>query len=103
VHRIRFSPDGILITGASDDGLAILWDAASGQQLYALSGHSDGVTDVEFSPDGKRLYTASVDGTSRVHLLDLDELIALAQERVTRSLTDEECFHYLHVDTCPPD
>jgi hypothetical protein len=30
----------------------------------------------------------------------IEDLIALAKERVTRSLTDEECRRYLHVDKC---
>ena len=31
------------------------------------------------------------------------QLIALAHERVTRELTDEECRTYLHVERCPVD
>ena len=30
-----------------------------------------------------------------------DDLIALAQSRLTRTLTDDECHRYLHVETCP--
>ena len=55
---------------------------------------------VAFSPDGSLL--ASVDGaTVRVWALDIDDLLEIARQNVTRSLTDEECRQYLHVESCP--
>jgi len=45
--------------------------------------------------------TASVDGTTRVIYLNIDDLIALAKSRVARSLTTSECQQYLHMDACP--
>ena len=56
---------------------------------------------VAFSPDGTRLATASWDQTARLYTHDIDDLVALAQTRVTRSLTAEECRRYLHVERCP--
>jgi hypothetical protein len=44
--------------------------------------------------------TAGEDGVVRVWLLDLDDLLALADDRRTRDLTDEECRQYLHTDRC---
>jgi hypothetical protein len=43
-----------------------VWDAASGQMLRELKGHSDYVGSAAFSPDGARIVTASVDRTVRV-------------------------------------
>jgi WD40 repeat protein len=61
----------------------------------------DALTGVAFSPDGSQLAVASRDGTARIYLLRLEDLVALAKQRVTRSLTNEECQQYLHMDTCP--
>jgi WD40 repeat protein len=43
-----------------------VWDAATGQQALALKGHTAGVFSVAFSPDGKRLASASGDWTVKV-------------------------------------
>jgi WD40 repeat protein len=45
---------------------ADLWDVESGRLLHQLAGHRAQVTDVAFSPDGRRLVTASVDHDGRV-------------------------------------
>jgi choline dehydrogenase-like flavoprotein len=60
-----------------------------------------GLTSVSFNPDGSQLAVASRDGTNRIYLLKIEDLVALAKQRVTRSLTAEECQQYLHMDTCP--
>jgi hypothetical protein len=33
--------------------------------------------------------------------VSIGDLIALAHQRVTRGLTDDECRSYLHLDRCP--
>ena len=42
-----------------------LWDTDSGQELMTLSGHTDYVFSVAFSPDGKTLLSTSKDKTIR--------------------------------------
>jgi hypothetical protein len=37
----------------------------------------------------------------RVWTFDLDELIEIARNELTRTLTDEECQQYLHEQRCP--
>jgi len=66
VWGVVFSPDGRLLTTASDDGTARVWDPASGRHLRTLTGHAGGVRGVAFRPDGRLLATASRDGTARV-------------------------------------
>jgi len=43
-----------------------VWEAASGKQLLTLKGHRVEVTSVAFSPDGRRIVTASRDGMIKV-------------------------------------
>jgi WD40 repeat protein len=43
-----------------------LWDVVSGRQVRALQGHTGGAYGVAWSPDGKRLASANVDGTVRL-------------------------------------
>jgi WD40 repeat protein len=98
---IDFSADGQYIATAGFDGIAKIWDAETGKELLTLTGHTGGISGVSFSPDGTRLATSSRDGTVRVYLLNIEELIALAKSRLTRSLTREECQKYLHMEQCP--
>ena len=43
-----------------------LWDAATGEELVRLPGHSDYVYSLAFSPDGKTLVSSSGDTTLRL-------------------------------------
>lgn len=36
----------------------------------------------------------------RVWSLEIAELLEIAQQNVTRSITDEECRQYLHAESC---
>jgi hypothetical protein len=54
-----------VLAGGSDH-IAHLWDAVSGNELLQFIGHSGPVISVQFSPDGKRVLTASDDHTSRL-------------------------------------
>ena len=79
-----------------------MWDAESGKELLTLRGHLDNVYGVAFSPDGKRLATASQDETVQVYVLDPRGLLNLAHNRITRTFTPEECQRYFQSATCPP-
>jgi WD40 repeat protein/Flp pilus assembly protein TadD len=66
VNAAQFSPDGQLVVTAGDDGLAHLWDVASGKACGEPLAHPDGVLDALFSRDSRYLATACRDGTARV-------------------------------------
>jgi WD40 repeat protein len=103
IQSVAFSPDGKWIATGSEDNTAKIWDASTGQEVLTLPASAGGVSGVAFRPtDGAHLLVASGDGVVRVFLLRMEELLALAQTRVTRSLTTEECKKYLHVEQCPP-
>jgi len=99
VLGVAFSPEGgRLVTGGGE--ATRIWDAASGEEIVTLSDVGDSF--IALSADGKRLFAGGfLDGIVRVFVLPLDEAMALARSRVTRSLTTEECQRFLHVEQCP--
>ncbi len=98
VEGAVWAADGARIVTASLDGTIRQWDAATGGTLLVLSGF-EGLAHVALSPDGGRLAT-SADGVVRIWTLELDELIGIAESRLTRSLTSGECATY-HFEECP--
>lgn len=103
IQSVNFSADGKLLASGSEDNTAKIWDVATGQEILSLQGSKGGVNGAVFSPmEGKSLLAvSSPNGVVRIFLLQIDELLALAQSRVTRPLTAGECQKYLHVDQCP--
>lgn len=101
VVRLAFSQDSQQLASASFDRLAKVWDVARGEEIVSLFGNPGNVFGVSFSPDGKRLATAGADGSLRLFTMQAEDLVGLARERVTRSLTTDECKKFLHRQSCP--
>jgi WD40 repeat protein len=65
IFGIAFSPDGLALATASEDGMVRLWDVGTGQESSSLN-HESVVESVAFSPDGRTLGSASRDGQARL-------------------------------------
>jgi WD40 repeat protein/serine/threonine protein kinase len=69
-RRVVFSPDGQHLASAGGEfnkpGEVKIWDATTGRELHTLTGHTGEVYGVAYSPDGRRLASASEDMTVRV-------------------------------------
>jgi WD40 repeat protein len=63
---LAFSPDGRRLAANRADHEVVVWDAADGRELRALSAADGRVRGAAFSPDGRRLAVAGDDGTARV-------------------------------------
>jgi WD40 repeat protein len=66
VYAVAFSPDGKAVASGDYDGMAYLWDAATGRRLHTLAGHGREVSGLAFSPDGNTLASASWDNSVRL-------------------------------------
>jgi WD40 repeat protein len=69
---VTYSPDGrrLAVLSASpaldDSSSPALYDSATGRKIHTLSGHSQRVNNIAFSPDGQRLVTSSYDRTAKI-------------------------------------
>jgi len=71
VDSISWSPDGTKLAGAvrctpPDFPLhvVLIWDAATGSVLSELTGHTDALSTIAWSPDGNRIISGSADTTA---------------------------------------
>jgi len=68
VWSIDFSPDGARILAGGEDSAerVWIWNIGTGEQVFALTGHSGTVNSVVYSPDGRFIATGSSDTTVRL-------------------------------------
>lgn len=96
---VDLDANGVLATGSLTS--LRLWDIHTDEHILDVP--MDGAR-AGFSPDGNYLYyvdQSDLGGLIGRRLpLDTDELIAVAESRVTRGLTDDECLRYLDPVEC---
>jgi WD40 repeat protein len=65
--KVKFSPRGELlaVTGGDANQVVSVWDIQHGEEVCAFAGHTDRIRSLEWSKDGKYLFTASEDGAIR--------------------------------------
>jgi len=104
VPAVDINTDGVLATSAF--GSLRLWDLATGEQIIQIPVDTVDPVWAVFTPSGQELlYIDQTDSgyALRRFLLDSDELIDLAETRVTRGFTLDECRRYdLREEACPP-
>jgi WD40 repeat protein len=61
VRGVDFSPDSPWIATACDNGRLGLWDGRDVRSVFSLPAHTGFVRRLSFSPDGRRLASASAD------------------------------------------
>lgn len=93
VGAVAFSPDGKLVAGAFGrfnsmlaepiPGQVVIWDAQTGRRRAALLGHSDGVSAVAFSPDGKLIGTTGFPGEIKLWHAESAKEVASLQRTAT--------------------
>ncbi|BAY99287.1 protein kinase [Tolypothrix tenuis PCC 7101] len=71
INCVSFNPE-VTTLASGDDKIIKFWDVNSQKPLATLSGHSQAVKSVAYSPDGKLLATASDDQT--IKLWDVNQL-----------------------------
>lgn len=108
VVDMALSPDGSTLALTSDETVRLV-DPATGRLRLTLGGEPCEAStqfnvgyagNLAFSPDGSSLASQCGD-TIHVWVLNIDDLLRVAQQNVTRPLTEEECRQYLHLETCP--
>jgi WD40 repeat protein len=70
VRSVRFSPDGMRLVTAGKDKVVKVWDARTGQELFALGGHEPEALGAELTPDGRHIITWSGGNKARVWTAD---------------------------------
>jgi WD40 repeat protein/class 3 adenylate cyclase len=102
VFDLDISPDSRSIVTTGPDGFVRLWDARDGSLLQEISMGDDYGKAVAFT-DNRHVVVGTQNGLVAGLTFDVDELIRIGRSRVTRTLTEQECRTYLHLDACPQD
>lgn len=68
IQSFMYSPDGdtFATAGGWTDNVVQLWDAQTGAHIKALTGHTQRVNAIAYSPDGKTIVSGGADGTVRL-------------------------------------
>ena len=75
VSSFALAPDEEHFITGGKDGVAILWDSATGREIRRFEGHEGDIVDIAVSPDLRTLATATKQGVVRVFGLVSGELL----------------------------
>jgi WD40 repeat protein len=102
VMRVKTSPDGSMAASWSWTEPLKVWDLDTGQLVAEFGGTiDDGLFHGgDFHPSLPQLVVVSPPNVVRIHTLDLDELITIAEAGLSREMTESECLQYFR-EPCP--
>jgi WD40 repeat protein len=108
-RTIAFAPDGRRIAttpppvmGGGTSALVRLWDAETGNPLFDLHGHTGVIRGIDFSPDGRRLASASLDSSIRVWNVDaIERFIAAPADALIADAERRTGFRVEGIDVIP--
>lgn len=64
---VCFSPDGnMLATTSCTNNNILIWDISNEELKLEMNGHTSNIRSINYSPDGKKIVTASYDGSIRI-------------------------------------
>jgi WD40 repeat protein len=61
INSVAYSSDGRLVASAGDDGVASVWDVATGVEVRRFAGHGGSINYVAFAADGDQLFAGGSD------------------------------------------
>jgi WD40 repeat protein len=64
-YSMALSPNGKLLAAPVEGNTIRLWDVVTGEIVFDLSGHTDGIYELTFDPTGNVLVSTSEDGTTK--------------------------------------
>jgi WD40 repeat protein len=83
---LRFSPDGHLLARALDSKIDV-WDVATGEARGTLQGHTGRIMSITYSPDGRTLVSAGLDGMTKFwDVVEMKEVATLPVEAPVTSV-----------------
>jgi DNA-binding SARP family transcriptional activator/WD40 repeat protein len=101
-------PPGLRDAQVSRDGASVFtvagstffaFDVTTGEWAHDID-MGAAIPGFSLSPDGRHVAIPSENGLDII-TMDLDELIEVANYRIGRDLTDDECRSYLNIEACP--
>ncbi len=86
IKHLRFAPDGKMLAtsgpGLVDQTPVSLWNIATGRRFAQLNGTTEGVNQIDFSPDGRRVVAAGFD--KAIHVWNVSAAPASGTSKKTK-------------------